>query len=525
MNEEDPLVGWQIGNYIVDERIGHGAMGVVYRARHITLTRNVAIKFLSSHLASDPNYVERFFREARAAAHLNHPNLIAVYDAGVTSEVYYIVMEYVEGSDLSRLLKKRGMFGEEELAPFSLKVADALNYAHRNGVIHRDIKPENLILTPQNDIKVADLGLAKQIYDQSASMTMSDVVVGTPFYASPEQIRGLKSIDARADIYSMGTTLFHLATGRVPFDGNSPAEVMSKHLTELCPLAKTVNPKLSDEFSQILARMMAKDPNKRYQNMGEVFVTFEKTINRYASTLPDITKTQISPSIPPRTTSAGDTLVISPRSQEEIISSLQKDAPKLKVNDVEKRDIQQDVAPPFSRKQRSSFAVQKIVLVTSVVIAISFAIYFFSRMKSVFVEGISPVSLKGLGSNTVTHTIANPLTNTIVVEPPITVKPVVVEPIVQPVRPTSTKARKPIVIPDIKSGTKYYPSGITEEDGLLKRLPSGRWVKHGIWTNYWANGKISTFGEYQEGQKVGIWPFWVDDGRLVLTNSYPNNSK
>ena len=504
MSEEDPLVGWQLGNYIIDERIGHGAMGIVYRARHITLTRNVAIKFLSSHLANDANYVGRFFREARAAAHLNHPNLIAVYDAGMESEVYYIVMEYVEGSDLSRLLKKSGMFAEGELISFGLKVADALSYAHRNGVIHRDIKPENLILTFQNNIKVADLGLAKQIYDQSAAMTMSDVVVGTPFYASPEQIRGSKNIDARADIYSMGSTFFHLATGRVPFDGNSPAEVMSKHLTERCPSAKTVNPKLSDEFSQILARMMAKDPTKRYQNMREVFEVFEKTINRYASTLSGPAKTLISPSnIPPKTISAGDTWVISPRPQEEIVSLQQKNIPNPKVDDLREKDVKHSAIRTFFKKQQSLFTRKRMAKAVLGLTIIGISVYFFFKARSIFIGEVVSISLQN----------PNPATNTVAPAP-----------ILQLIQPTPKKTRKPVLIPNIKPDTKYYASGIVEEDGLLKRLPSGRWVKHGIWTNYWANGKICTFGEYQEGKKVGVWPFWVEDGRFVLTNSYPNSS-
>ncbi|MBI4024443.1 MAG: protein kinase [Verrucomicrobia bacterium] len=267
---EDPLIGQQVSNCVLTQRLGQGAMGVVYEARHVTLDRRVAIKFLAAHLASDPTYVERFLREARAAARLNHANLIAVYDAGADGGIYYIVMEFVEGSDLSKLLKERQVLEEGETMYLGQTGAIALGYAHRHGIIHRDIKPQNLMLTTEGDLKVADLGLAKQLNDENASMTMSGVVMGTPYYISPEQVRGAKDIDGRADIYSLGVTLYHLVTGRVPFQGSSSAEIMSKHLTEPLPWPRTIRPDLSEGFCKLLYKMMAKDAKDRFQTMEDV---------------------------------------------------------------------------------------------------------------------------------------------------------------------------------------------------------------------------------------------------------------
>lgn len=275
MSDQDPLVGLKISHYDIVARIGEGAMGVVYRARHDTLERQVAIKFLAAHLSVNTDYVARFLREARAAAKLHHSGLIAVHDAGTEDGIYYIVMEYVEGYDLARLLKNNQVFTQAEVVRHGLKAAEALAYAHQHNIIHRDIKPENLILTSNGEIKVADLGLAKQLDDPDASVTMAGTVVGTPYYVSPEQIRGDKDIDARADIYSLGVTLFHLITRRPPFEGESSADIMSKHLTEASPTASDFNSNVSPEFSRVLLKMMAKEVKDRFQSMEEVRVVLD----------------------------------------------------------------------------------------------------------------------------------------------------------------------------------------------------------------------------------------------------------
>ncbi len=270
MSDTDPLIGQRVAQYEIVRKLGHGGMGVVYLARHMTLERAVAVKFLAVQLATDSDYVDRFLREARAAARLNHPNIIAVYDAGCEEGVYYFVMEFVEGRDAAKLLKERKFFTENEAIDVVRKSAMALAYAHKAGIVHRDIKPENLILTDQGELKVGDLGLAKQIQDDNMSLTVSGVVMGTPYYISPEQIRAARSVDSRTDIYSLGATLFHLVTGVIPYRGTSSAEIMSKHLTEPLPWPQTIRADLSESLCRVIYKMMAKDPDERFQTMEEV---------------------------------------------------------------------------------------------------------------------------------------------------------------------------------------------------------------------------------------------------------------
>lgn len=270
MPDPDPLVGQRVSNYEILRRLGQGGMGVVYLARHVTLERDVAIKFLAGQLSNNQDYVDRFLREARSAAKLNHPNIICVYDAGSQDDVYYFVMEYVEGRDFAHLLKQVKRFPELEAIGHIRKAADAMAYAHQEGIIHRDLKPENLILTKGGEVKVGDLGLAKEVNSEESSLTMSGVVMGTPFYISPEQVRGARDVDSRTDIYSLGATLYHLVTGGVPYRGTSPAEIMSKHLTEPFPWPQAVNAELSEGICRVMYKMMAKDPAERFQSMQEV---------------------------------------------------------------------------------------------------------------------------------------------------------------------------------------------------------------------------------------------------------------
>jgi serine/threonine protein kinase len=302
---EDPLIGKGISHYTIVAPIGRGGMGLVYRARHDTLGRDGAIKFLPEQFAVDPEYVERFLREARAAAVLSHPNIISVYDAGEENGIYYLVMEYVDGRNLRQLLQEQPFFPEADVIRFGIKAAEGLAYAHQKGIIHRDIKPENLMFTGDGELKIADLGLAKQTREEGSSATMSGAVMGTPFYISPEQIRGSKDVDLRTDIYSLGVTLFHLATGRIPFEGGSPAEIMSKHLTETPPLARDVNDAVSDGLSQLLAKMMSKDLSRRYQTMAEVRADLEGLLKGKAPSL-----------------DSAETIIAAPRKKEAVIKGV-----------------------------------------------------------------------------------------------------------------------------------------------------------------------------------------------------------
>ena len=270
MPDDDQMIGQMLGNYQITQKLGQGGMGVVYQARHATLNRLVAIKFLASQCSKDKEYVDRFLREAQATARLNHPNIIGVYDAGVSDDVYYLVMEYVRGRDLACLLRLRKVFDEFKAIRLMRHAASALGYAHGEGIIHQDIKPENLILTPEDQIKLCDLGLATWVSDPVSAMAVAGEVIGTPFYISPEQVSDAASVDARTDIYSLGAAFFHILTGRPPFPGDDHEEVMTKHLREPLPWPRSIRPDLSEDISQILSKMMAKDVNDRMQSMDAV---------------------------------------------------------------------------------------------------------------------------------------------------------------------------------------------------------------------------------------------------------------
>jgi len=258
--------GTRFGDYEILEELGAGGMGKVYRARDLTLERLVALKTLAQQFSSDTSYVQRFLKEARAAARLNHPNIVQIYDFGCVDSVYYLAMEFVDGHSLGTYLK-RGHFSETESIQIIRHACRALSVAHADGIVHRDIKPDNLMLTSRGDVKLVDLGIAKRI-DEDQSLTQTGQAIGTPHYISPEQIRGQKDVDPRADVYSLGATLYHLVTGHTPYSGASGPIVMSMHLVEPLPAPRRFEAGLSEGICGVIRRMMAKDRDARY---GDVY--------------------------------------------------------------------------------------------------------------------------------------------------------------------------------------------------------------------------------------------------------------
>jgi len=262
-----------IAGYKLETRLGQGAMGVVYRATQASIGRPVALKVLRPKLAKNKTYVARFMREARSAARVEHPNIVAAYDVGQSEEGYhYFAMEFVEGDSLKRVVKKEGVLPEKRALETILGVAGGLEHASRVNMVHRDIKPENILIAEDGTPKLADFGLAKAPDD--ATVTQAGSVFGTPHYASPEQARG-EDLDARADIYSLGATFFHCVTGRPPFDGDTIGVVMAKHMEEPLTPPHEVNPDLSENTSQVISKMMAKDPASRYQSATELIRDLE----------------------------------------------------------------------------------------------------------------------------------------------------------------------------------------------------------------------------------------------------------
>ncbi len=267
---DDPLIGAVLGDYEIQDGIGRGGMGVVYCGRQLSLDRLVAIKVLPSEFCTDHGYVNRFLLEARAAAHLNHPNIIQIFDAGVANDIYFFVMEYMDGSNLGQLVRERGCLDEREALYIIQEAAKGLAFAHSKGIIHRDVKPENIMITNQGAIKICDLGLAKWKSTKDAlTLTADGASMGTPYYVSPEQIRGAKDIDARADIYSMGIPLDHLFRGKPAFSGDTAAEVMAQHLSDEIPPLRHSNPRITQSTLELLTAMTAKDRDDRLQHMTE----------------------------------------------------------------------------------------------------------------------------------------------------------------------------------------------------------------------------------------------------------------
>jgi len=248
-------------------------MAEVRHARDLRLNRDVAIKQLRIDLASDPTFQERFRREAQAAANLNHPNIVAVYDTGSEPDpttgiqVPYIVMELVEGHTLREILRTGRQIQPAKALEFTAGVLDALAYSHKAGIVHRDIKPANVMLTSDGTIKVMDFGIARAVADTSSTMTQTAAVIGTAQYLSPEQARG-ESVDARSDIYSTGCLLYELLVGRPPFTGDSPVSVAYQHVREAPTPPSELDPMVTAPMDAVVLKSLAKDPAERYQTAG-----------------------------------------------------------------------------------------------------------------------------------------------------------------------------------------------------------------------------------------------------------------
>lgn len=248
------------GRYRLGSVLGQGGMAVVYRAEDLTLGRTVAVKILRESLGTDPEFLERFRREARAAARLNHPNVIAVYDVGQDGLSNYIVMEYVEGNDLRDLIRDGGILPPERVIDLGCQIAAALEYAHRGGLVHRDIKSQNVLVTPDGKVKVADFGIAVVL--GTDSITQAGMVIGSVHYMAPEQAEGRPTTTA-SDVYSLGVVLYEMATGRLPFTAETPIAIARLQLEAPPPPPQQLNPKLPLPIAEVILACLQKEPELR----------------------------------------------------------------------------------------------------------------------------------------------------------------------------------------------------------------------------------------------------------------------
>ena len=265
----------QIPGFQILSKIGQGAMAVVFKAKQLSLDRIVAIKVLPKRLSENQEFVDRFYREGRAAAKLNHPNIVGAYDVGESGGYHYFVMEYIDGETVYELLASKKVIDEADAIRMVLQCAKALGHAHNCGLIHRDVKPKNVMINKQGDVKLADMGLAREVDDYVTATAEAGRAYGTPYYISPEQIRGEINIGPEADIYALGATFYHMVTGKVPFDGATPSAVMHKHLKEPLIPPDHINQTLTSGIGEVIEVMMAKSSEDRYPSAAELIADLE----------------------------------------------------------------------------------------------------------------------------------------------------------------------------------------------------------------------------------------------------------
>ncbi|NNN18301.1 MAG: Stk1 family PASTA domain-containing Ser/Thr kinase, partial [Acidimicrobiaceae bacterium] len=266
------------GRYELIQKIARGGMAEVYMAKDQLLDRPVALKVLFPELSVNVSFVERFRREAQAAANLSHPNIVSVFDWGEAENTYYIVMELVEGITLASLIRESGRTDPYKAAAIAADVASSLSFAHRHGVIHRDVKPSNVLLTEDGQVKVTDFGIARAA-TADGDLTQTGAVMGTATYIPPEQAQGL-AVDGRSDVYSLGVVLYEMLVGKVPFAGDSPLAIAYKHVREEAVRPRVLEPEIPEALEAIVMKAMAKDPDARYQSAIEMRDDLQRFLNR-----------------------------------------------------------------------------------------------------------------------------------------------------------------------------------------------------------------------------------------------------
>ena len=278
MISEDTIgIGNFLGGFKIERELGRGGMGIVYKAHELSLNRKVALKILSQRLSSDEEFIKRFQREAQVIAALNHPNIVNILSCGKDHGLYYFAMEYVNGKDLGQILQEKTSIPLEQALSITSQVASALDEAGGKGVVHRDIKPSNIMIDEMGRAKVTDFGVA-HLENSDAKLTRTGLFLGTPEYASPEQATG-RPLDVRSDIYSLGAVLYRMLSGKPPVTGESPLAVMTKIAAEPVIPISQINPSVPKPVSELIEKMMDKEPNERFQTPKEIPVAIDDCID------------------------------------------------------------------------------------------------------------------------------------------------------------------------------------------------------------------------------------------------------
>jgi len=270
------LMGRMLGGCRIESEIGRGGMGVVYRAYHEALDIPVALKVLSPQFGrGDPAVVGRFIREARSAARLRHQNVVGVFNVGEEKGLHFIVQELVEGHTLGDELQRVGKLPPARALDIAIQVGQALEEAARHAIIHRDVKPDNILIGEDGMVKLADLGLAKSA-TQDQNLTGGGMMLGTPYFMAPEQVRSNDEVDHRSDLYSLGCTIYRLLCGVLPYQGDTVFNVLTQHVMGKIPDPRQADPDVPDDVAEIVMRLMAKDPGERYQSATELLADLRR---------------------------------------------------------------------------------------------------------------------------------------------------------------------------------------------------------------------------------------------------------
>ena len=375
--------------YRLERVIGRGGMAEVWRATDIRLHRDVAIKRLRIDLATDPTFQARFRREAQAAAGLNHPNIVAVYDTGEEIDppsgvkVPYIVMELVDGHTLKEVLRDDRRILPERALEFTQGVLDALSYSHKSGIVHRDIKPANVMITPAGTVKVMDFGIARAVADTSATMTQTAAVIGTAQYLSPEQARG-ETVDARSDVYSAGVLLYELLAGRPPFVGDSPVSVAYQHVRETPTPPSHLDPEITPQMDAVVLKALAKDPADRYQTAREMREDIARLLaGEKVLAAPPVVAVDTEPTAPTQAITASD-----PKKAVPVV-------PVAPVAEPEPEAATTGLQPAVQRRRTSTGTIVLSALLLALLGAIVFAIYMFTRDPAPTATQVAVPGLRG----------------------------------------------------------------------------------------------------------------------------------